>query len=157
VRGALLFVHACLPVMQKAGRGRIVNMASLAATMIGPGTSAYCVAKATLVRLTEHIDAEQRDNGVRAFTGHPGTIVTEMMHDTLRDPGAIRYAPHIIAYLTPFLSVDTSREAARLGAQMVEIAAGQRDAEAGRYIDFEQEMRPAAFGPPPPLAASPEL
>jgi NAD(P)-dependent dehydrogenase (short-subunit alcohol dehydrogenase family) len=157
VRGALLFMHACLPHMHKAGRGRIVNMASLAATMIGPGTSAYCTAKASLVRLTEHVDAEQKDNGTRAFTGHPGTIVTEMMHDTLSDPDAIKYAPHIIGYLTPFLAIDTSGEAARLGAQMVEIAAGLRDDAAGRYVDFEQEIRPERFGPPPAMAMPPQL
>lgn len=154
VRGALLFMHAVLPQMQAAGRGRIVNMASAAANIVGPATSAYCVAKATLVRLTEHVDAEQKDGGIRAFTGHPGTLATEMLNDTLADPDAALHAPHLIEFLQNFRTIDTSNEEARLAAQMVAIAAGQHDDAAGRYIDFEQEFRPAGFGPPPDLTSA---
>lgn len=154
VRGALLFMHAVLPQMQAAGRGRIVNMASAAAQIVGPNTSAYCVAKATLVRLTEHVDAEQKDRGIRAFTGHPGTLATEMLNDTLADPDAALHAPHLIEFLQNFRTIDTSNEEARLAAQMVAIAAGQHDDAAGRYVDFEQEFRPAGFGPPPDLTSA---
>lgn len=154
VRGALLFMHAVLPQMQQAGRGRIVNMASAAANIVGPATSAYCVAKATLVRLTEHVDAEQKVGGIRAFTGHPGTLATEMLNDTLADPDAALHAPHLITFLQNFLTIDTTNEEARLAAQMVEIAAGQHDEAAGRYIDFEQEFRPAGFGPPPEMTSA---
>lgn len=150
VRGALLFMHACLPAMRAAGWGRILNMASLGGTMIGANSSAYCVAKNTLIRLTEHVDVECRESGVRAFTGHPGTIVTEMLFHTLADPGARKHLPAgVIRLLESFTETDTSNEARRLGAQMVRLAAGEFDAEAGRYIDFEQELRPAEFGPAP--------
>lgn len=154
VRGALLFMHAVLPQMQQAGRGRIVNMASAAAQIVGPNTSAYCVAKATLVRLTEHVDAEQKDSGIRAFTGHPGTLATDMLNDTLADADAARYAPHLIDFLQRFREIDTTNEEARLAMQMVAVAAGDHDDAAGRYIDFEQEFRPAGFGPPPELTSA---
>lgn len=151
VRGSLLFMHACLPAMQRAGGGRIFNMASAAARIVVPGASAYCVAKCALVRLSEHIDVEQRDHGIRTFTGHPGTLVTDMMRDTLNDHDARQNAPLLFAFLSRYRDADTSNEQARLNAQLVEIAAGLHDDAAGRYIDLEQELRPAGFGPPPTM------
>lgn len=56
--------------------------------------------------------------------------------------------PTIIAHLTPIVSMVTSNEAARLGAQMVEIALGWQGDFAGRYVDFKLETRPKQFGAP---------
>jgi NAD(P)-dependent dehydrogenase (short-subunit alcohol dehydrogenase family) len=142
VRGPLYFMRSCLPAMQEAGRGRIINMSSAAATMVGANTSAYCVAKATLGRLTEHVDLENRSYGVRAFATHPGTIVTDMMRNSLSDPEARKWAPEMIAYLETFRDVDTTPELVRLGKQMVAIACGDHDDAAGRYIDLDTELRP---------------
>lgn len=140
VKGALLFMHAVIPIMEQAGRGRIINMASAAAVIIGKNTSAYCVAKATLLRLTEHVDVEIKDAGLAAFCVHPGTIVTDMMHESINDPDAKRWAPEVIGYLESMLDVDTSGEQARLERQIVALAAGDHDDASGRYIDLEKEL-----------------
>lgn len=142
VRGALLFMHACLPSMQARRRGRIINMTSLAAIVIGPNTSAYCCAKAALLRLTEHVDAEIKPHGLAAFCTHPGTIVTEMMHHTLGDADARQWAGEMLAHLERFAGTDTTPELRRVGRQLANLAAGDHDDHAGRYIDLEQELRP---------------
>lgn len=140
VRGALLFMHALLPTMRERRCGRIINMASTAAVVVGPSTSAYCVAKATLLRLTEHVDAENKDAGLAAFCIHPGTIMTDMAASTLADPDALKYAGHIVGFLSQFRDVDPAPELARLGGQCVALASGAYDTLAGRYLDLEKTL-----------------
>ncbi|MDX9875011.1 MAG: SDR family NAD(P)-dependent oxidoreductase [Spongiibacteraceae bacterium] len=140
VRGALLFMHAVLPAMRERRHGRIINMASAAAVVVGPNTSAYCVAKATLLRLTEHVDQENKDAGLSAFCIHPGTIMTDMAAASLSDPAALQYAGHIIGFLSQFKDVDPEPELARLGAQCVALASGAYDSLSGRYLDLEKSL-----------------
>ena len=142
VRGALLFMHACLPAMRAARRGRIINMASAAAVIVGANTSAYCCAKAALVRLTEHVDQEIKPHGLCAFAVQPGTIATQMMDDSLSDPVAQEWAPGMMAQLEHFKALDPEPELRRLGRQFVALACGDHDAASGRYIDLEAELLP---------------
>ena len=138
VRGTLLFMSAVLPGMRARGAGRIVNIASKGGVMIAPNLSSYCVAKATVIRLTEHVDAEARADGVRAFVVQPGTIVTDMARDSLADPEARRWAPFLVEELERMIGQDPSPGLARLGTQLVELAAGRHDALAGAYLDLEE-------------------
>jgi len=76
VRGALLFMHAVIPSMRARAAGRIINISSRGGVEVAPMLSAYCVAKAAQIRMTEHVDAEGRAHGIRAFAIQPGTIIT---------------------------------------------------------------------------------
>lgn len=138
VRGTLLLMSAVLPGMRARGVGRIVNIASKGGIMIAPNLSSYCVAKATVIRLTEHVDAEAKADGVRVFVVQPGTIVTDMARDSLADPEARRWAPFLVDELERMIEQDPAPELARLGAQIVELAAGRHDARAGSYLDLEE-------------------
>ncbi len=153
VLGALLFMSAAIPMMARAGGGRIINVASQAGTFVAPNNSAYCVAKATLIRLTEHVDAEWRGAGIRAFAIQPGTITTQMAHDTLADPAAERWAAPLVALLRTVTPADSERAEALLQQRVAEMAAGRWDALAGRYLDvgwdFAALQRAAAAAPSP--------
>ena len=138
VRGTLLFMSAVLPGMRSRGAGRIVNIASKGGIMIAPNLSSYCVAKATVIRLTEHVDAEAKADGVRAFVVQPGTIVTDMARDSLADPEARRWAPFLVDELERMIEQDPAPQLARLGAQIIELASGRHDARAGAYLDLEE-------------------
>ena len=144
VRGTLLFMSTVLPGMRARGAGRIVNIASKGGIMIAPNLSSYCVAKATVIRLTEHVDAEARADGVRAFVVQPGTIVTDMARDSIADPEARRWAPFLIEELERVIEQDPAPALARLGAQIVELAAGRYDECAGTYLDLEELAAGAA-------------
>jgi NAD(P)-dependent dehydrogenase (short-subunit alcohol dehydrogenase family) len=144
VRGTLLCMSAVLPGMRARGAGRIVNIASKGGIMIAPNLSSYCVAKATVIRLTEHVDAEAKGDGVRAFVVQPGTIVTDMARDSIADREARRWAPFLVEELERMIGQDPSPELARLGAQLVELAAGRHDTLAGAYLDLEELAAGAA-------------
>ena len=146
VRGTLLFMSAVLPGMRARRAGRIVNIASKGGIMVAPHLSSYCVAKATVIRLTEHVDAEARADGVRAFVVQPGTIVTDMARDSIADPEARRWAPFLVDELERMIDQDPAPGLARLGAQIVELAAGQHEAKAGTYLDLE-ELAASALQP----------
>lgn len=137
VRGTLLFMSAVLPGMRTRGAGRIINIASKGGTVVAPNLSSYCVAKATVIRLTEHVDAESKAEGVRAFVVQPGTIVTDMAKDSINDPEARRWVPFLVSDLEGIVGRDPAADLARLGGQVVALAAGRHDELAGAYLDLE--------------------
>jgi len=148
VRGALLCMHAVLPAMRKRGAGRIINVASRGGLMVAPNLSAYCVAKAAVIRLTEHVDAEARGEGVRAFVVQPGTILTDMARDSMADPEARRWVPFLVDDLAAIAETDPAADLERLGRQVAELASGRWDELAGRYLDLEAGLETLAAGEP---------
>ncbi|MAE96457.1 MAG: short-chain dehydrogenase [Deltaproteobacteria bacterium] len=79
VMGTLLGCQAYLrQVRRQAGGGVLVNISSGAARKPYAGWSVYCAAKAAVDRLTECIDVEERDGGLRAYAVAPGVVDTAM-------------------------------------------------------------------------------
>jgi NAD(P)-dependent dehydrogenase (short-subunit alcohol dehydrogenase family) len=78
--GAFLVAHAFLPGMRQAGRGTIVNIISDAGLRANPiSGAAYTSAKFGLTGLTETINVEERDRGIRACAIFPGEINTPLL------------------------------------------------------------------------------
>jgi NAD(P)-dependent dehydrogenase (short-subunit alcohol dehydrogenase family) len=138
VRGTLLCASAVLPGMRARRCGCIVNIASKGGIVVAPHLSSYCVAKATVIRLTEHIDAEAKADGVRAFVVQPGTISTDMGRESISNPEARKWVPFLVQELEKVVDTDPTRELERLGGQVVALATGRHDALAGAYLDLEQ-------------------
>ncbi len=73
--------HRYLPAMEAAGRGRILNVASLAGLVpASAGHTLYGATKLWLVRFSETLDQECRDRGVHVTAVCPGMTYTEF-HD----------------------------------------------------------------------------
>lgn len=82
VRAAFLSCRQLLPAMRRAGRGAIVNVASISGVPGPekfPGFTAYCASKAALIALTESLAAEIRGSGVRVNCISPGSVETPML------------------------------------------------------------------------------
>jgi NAD(P)-dependent dehydrogenase (short-subunit alcohol dehydrogenase family) len=141
----LLFSSAVLPGMLAKGGGRIVNVASRAAIMFQPGLSAYVVGKSSQVKFTEHLDAETRDKGVRAFAIQPGDAPTDFAHATIGDPGAQQHLPGMLEILGKWVNeVDPEPVLAKCAARIVEIAQGRWDRIAGQYLDVDWDWATTA-------------
>jgi NAD(P)-dependent dehydrogenase (short-subunit alcohol dehydrogenase family) len=65
-----------LPQMRRHGSGRIVNVASIAGHVPVPLLGAYCSTKFALRALTQALDSEVREFGIRAVLVEPGVIQT---------------------------------------------------------------------------------
>lgn len=68
--------HAILPLMQKTGKGHIMNVASTAAFMPGPGMAVYYASKAYVLSFSEALSRELKDSGVTISALCPGPTNT---------------------------------------------------------------------------------
>ena len=75
--GAFNCAQAVWPHMQQHGRGRIVNMASVAGTLGGFGQASYSTTKAGLLGLTRTLALEGARHGITCNAIVPGVIGTE--------------------------------------------------------------------------------
>src|ERR1700757_2534162 len=76
VNSAFHILRAVLPLMRKAGGGRIVAIGSRAAEDPGPKVGAYSASKAALASLMQTVARENKDAGITANVILPGTIDT---------------------------------------------------------------------------------
>ncbi len=80
LHGAFYFVHAFLPALRRAGGGTIVNILSDAAmTANAKAGAAYSASKFGVRGLTQSINLEQRQHGIRACGIFPGDINTPLL------------------------------------------------------------------------------
>ena len=79
LKGAFLCAHAFLPAMLARKHGRIVNVASISATLGTAKMTAYCASKWGLVGFTKALAEETRDGGVQVIAVLPGSIDTAML------------------------------------------------------------------------------
>ncbi len=68
-----------LPLMRRAGRGRIVNMGSLAGKEGLANLAAYSAASAGVIAFTKAVSREVADTGIRINCVAPGPIDTELI------------------------------------------------------------------------------
>jgi NAD(P)-dependent dehydrogenase (short-subunit alcohol dehydrogenase family) len=76
--GVLRLIQAVLPVMRHQGRGRIVNISSVAGFIPLPYRGIYAASKHALEGYTEALDHEVRQFGVRALLIEPSFTRTDI-------------------------------------------------------------------------------
>lgn len=79
--------HAVLPGMRSRKRGRIMNIASVAAFQACPRFAVYAASKSYVLMFSEALASEERKNGIHVTAVCPGTTRTEF-HDIAGSHGA---------------------------------------------------------------------
>jgi NAD(P)-dependent dehydrogenase (short-subunit alcohol dehydrogenase family) len=140
VLGSLLFMTDIVPRMAARGGGRIINVCSVAGVLIANNFSAYAVAKATLIRLSEHVAAERRDQNIQVFPIQPGTIHTDMARETLTMPDAAKWAAPLVNMLQQITPEQSDQALAKMQDFVADLARGRFDVLSGRYLDVDQDL-----------------
>ena len=76
VKALMELTHAVLPAMRRNRRGKILNVASIAAFQQGPYMSVYYATKAFVVSFSQAIAHELKDSGITVTALCPGPIDT---------------------------------------------------------------------------------
>lgn len=79
LRGVINGIQAAYKVMVEQGFGHIVNTASMAGLMPGPGNVAYTMTKHAVVGLSKSLRAEAEQMGVRVSVLCPGVVRTPIL------------------------------------------------------------------------------
>lgn len=110
VRSILNTARAVVPGMLSAGSGKIVNVAATAALSGRPYMGAYSASKSAVIRLTESMAAELREQGINVNCVMPSIIDTPQNRTDmpLADP-ARWVSPNALAEVIVFLASDRAR------------------------------------------------
>jgi NAD(P)-dependent dehydrogenase (short-subunit alcohol dehydrogenase family) len=135
LRGPLLGMRAVLPHMIQRRSGRIVNVASPAATQAIAHGAAYVVSKTALVRLSENAALEVEEYGIRVFAVDPGTSRTDMTTYLLESAAAHQWLPWFRdAFEEESVTADQVAQLVR------RIAGGQVDALSGCFLSVADDV-----------------
>ncbi len=109
-RTLLHTARAVVPAMLSRGGGRIVNVAAFAARQGQARMAAYCVAKDAVVRLTEAMAAELREQHINVNCVLPTIIDTPENRAAMPEADPARWvAPQDLARVIRFLASDDAR------------------------------------------------
>ncbi len=88
VKAHYRMIRAYLPGMLTAGKGNIINMASVASSIKGaPNRFVYGASKAAVIGLTKALAADFVAKGIRCNAICPGTVETPSLYDRMRAQG----------------------------------------------------------------------
>ncbi|KAM0425709.1 hypothetical protein ACHAPT_008956 [Fusarium lateritium] len=125
VFGPYLVVRTLLPLLFEGESKTIITVSSVGAHCVTPSISAYQISKLAVLRLTEFICAEHKDDGILAYSVHPGNVPTTMGSIDDLPP---EYQPVFVE--TRELSADS----------LVFLASQRRSWLAGRYINLTWDL-----------------
>ena len=109
-RTVLNMSRAVVPIMLKAGGGKIVNVGAFAAQKGVAQMGAYVASKSAVIRLTETMAAELREKNINVNCVLPTIIDTPENRAAMPDADPKRWvAPQDLAKVIVFLASDAAR------------------------------------------------
>jgi dihydroanticapsin dehydrogenase len=113
-RGIFFGVKYAIPHLRRAGRGAIVNMASLAGRRGAPGVAAYCASKGAVVAFGNALALELAKDGIRVNTICPGWIDTPFNEAAIAHMGGRERQAEFVKQIVPLGRQGTPSEIAPL-------------------------------------------
>ena len=115
IRATYRMIRAFLPGMIARGGGSIVNMASVASTVIAaPNRFIYGTTKAAVIGLTKSVALDYVGQGIRANAICPGTVESPSLQDRMRALGDYDQARASFIARQPMGRLGTAEEVAEL-------------------------------------------
>ncbi|MBA5777572.1 SDR family oxidoreductase [Stappia sp. F7233] len=119
VRSMFRTIRAALPGMLERGQGSIINMSSVASSVIAaPGRFVYGTTKAAVVGLTKSVAKDFVTKGIRCNAIAPGTVDSPSLHDRLRATGDYEGAMKAFVARQPMGRIGKAEEIAALAVYL---------------------------------------
>lgn len=106
--GAISLSRAALPVLQRSGRGMIINIASVAALAPGAGSTVYAATKAAIRAFSEALRKEVLPLDIRVTTITPGVVADTELFDHVPDAATKAKFGQWLASMTPMQAADVA-------------------------------------------------
>ena len=108
-------IRAFLPGMIAASGGSIINMASVASSVIAaPNRFVYGTTKAAVIGMTKAVAADHIEGGIRCNAICPGTVESPSLHERLRATGDYEAARSAFVSRQPIGRIGSAEEIAAL-------------------------------------------
>lgn len=115
VKAMYRMIRAVLPGMIARGRGSIVNMSSVASSVIAaPNRFVYGASKAAVIGLTKSVAADFIAQGIRCNAVCPGTVESPSLEERLKATGDYEAARAAFTARQPMGRIATAEEIAAL-------------------------------------------
>ena len=96
VRSMYRMIRAFLPAMLEAGGGNIINMSSVASSVMGlPNRFVYGASKAAVIGLTKSVAKDYIKQGIRCNAICPGTVESPSLQERIKAQGGNLSLIHI--------------------------------------------------------------
>ena len=119
VRSQFHTMQAALPGMLERGGGSIVNIASVAGSIVAaPNRCIYGASKAAVIGLTKSVALDYVTKGIRVNAICPGTVDSPSLHDRLRAMGDYDTARKAFEARQPMGRIGTAEEIAHLAVYL---------------------------------------
>lgn len=119
VRSQFRTIRAALPGMLERGRGSIINISSVASSVVGvPNRFIYGTTKAAVLGLTKSVAREYVTTGVRCNAICPGTVDSPSLHERLQATGDYEAAMKAFIARQPMGRIGTADEIAALAVYL---------------------------------------
>jgi len=112
-------IRAFLPAMLDAGGGSIVNIASVASSVMGvPNRFVYSASKAAAIGITKAVAADFVTRGIRCNAICPGTVDSPSLHERLAESGDYEAAYKAFVARQPMGRIGKAEEIAELAVYL---------------------------------------
>ena len=119
VRSQFHAMQAALPGMIERGGGSIVNIASVAGSIVAaPNRCVYGASKAAVIGMTKSVALDFVTRGIRVNAICPGTVDSPSLHDRLRAMGDYDAAYKAFVARQPMGRIGTADEVAHLAVYL---------------------------------------
>jgi len=141
LRGTVACTQLVLPSMIGRRHGRIVNITSHAGAYRWPLVTAYAVAKAAEIKLTENLAAELRHTGVTVFSAHPGLLPIGLSEQALADSTPEdKAAAKVFSWIRRELEQGRGADPDSAARFVLRLAAGGCDSLSGRHLTVHDNL-----------------
>lgn len=119
VRAQFRTIRTALPGMLERGGGSIINISSVASSIVGvPNRFVYGTSKAAVIGLTKSVARDFVTKGIRCNAICPGTVDSPSLHDRLRASGDYEAALRAFKERQPMGRIGTPDEIAALAVYL---------------------------------------